>query len=475
MEKRLSLALQLIVVFTLLLFVACGGEEPPYNGEEPELPDVVIVVEDPTDPPDNGGYIAQISHIPSYFVDLSVYPPQRLVQGVLQVDFVNTAILNLNRVYFSLPLNVDIMAATVNLAPSHFHKFGNILRIYLDDPLMPGESLDIGLVFEAQIVHEALEIGANPHAMWFGNFVPALMVVGDDGWHNYPFFTTISNFLVNISTPPEYFATATAATTSTIGTDLNLSIIDAILVRDFAFAILSNAYNSRQIGNTTLYYREPNLDEEALQAVLTRADEAAAHFNLRIAPNPHNSLKIVEIDLDADMRAYPGIIFVDSAHLRSLQVHQSLTRGIASQWFGNILGTNPVAEPWLACGLAGFLALDYEFSPDWVSREIRRLHAAHNLSLNYIDYNDLYMQHTRGIIFFYVLRYEMGGAAFEEFFTTFYNRFAFEIATSRDLMAVAREFHPDLPDDFLEIWIKTPLIPSLPIRDTDLDPIDTEN
>ncbi|MCL2575468.1 MAG: M1 family metallopeptidase [Defluviitaleaceae bacterium] len=500
----------LLMALVLAFFVACGNDEP-IDGIEQTTPSIDNIDE----PPIIGDM--PINHIPNYVVELRIEPINGYVSGSLHVDFVNTSQSDISRIYFNTPLNafrenitirpffhgfeqrifrngpdfgyMEITAAMANLSPVLYSFDENILSLTLDKPLAVGASVEIGLVFEAQIPRISHRTGYNSRAMWFGNFLPVLSVLGNDGWHNYPyypagnpFFTKISNFQVSIATPSDFSVAATGISLITQGAENNFTTVEAHMVRDFAFAVLSSEYSvarttSHEGINISLHWMEVP-QEVQVDEILNTASRALSYFSRIIGSNPYPNLEIVETQhFMLGTQKYPGIIFVDSQRLRSGEVHSDIARDIAHQWFYNIVGTNPVQEPWMTLGLASFLALDFRLDdPARISVQIRRFHDNLSLAMENIPYTALStdlsqfsswtdfrnIHIVRGTIFFYALQQELGRFAFDNFLREFYQRYAFGIANASDMMEVAQEFHHSPLDDFFGSWANEYALPELP-------------
>jgi len=499
----------MILAFVLSLFVACGGDD----GNEQYPPHTTNQTESPTIP------TLPIQHIPNYIITLNIEPAHRHISGVLHVDFINTSHSYVDNVYFNIPLNsfnsnaqfipffepfedrifrhginsqhsvgyVSITAASANLMPIDFSISENILSLHLPESLPPSTGIDIGLIFEAQIPLISHRTGANANGMWLGNFLPVLSVLSVNGWHNYPyfpagspFFTQTSNFVVNITTPLNY-SVASSGIATTTSSEFNLTLVEAHRVRDFAFVVMSENYNTARTtsheGINIAFHWSSASTEINYAEILSTASRALSYFGRMIGPSPYNNLEIVEVNhFMIGTQAYPGIIFVDSQLLRSRAVHNSLARDIAHQWFYNVVGNNPVQDAWLLYGLATFLAFDFLMEPSYVSAYIRHLHENLSNTIQGITYNalstnlgqfdswsDFYnIQYIRGTVFFYALQQQMGATTFDRFLRAYYERFAFGIATTADMMAVAEEIsNMDLQDFFYD-WALSYALPPLP-------------
>jgi len=509
----------LILIPLLFLFASCGGaSDAPEDIEDlSSIPVVETAGSDISE--DESEQTAAITnhHIPNYIINLDIDPKDRRVNGVMQISFKNTSSHPLDRVFLNVPFNafseeavhppffyvfenrvfqhghdfavMDIQAATINLNPALFQVDNTLLTIYFDDYLPIGSAAEIGIVFEAVIPRISHRTGGNDYAMWFGNFLPTLAVLSDDNWHIYPFFpagspffTVSSNYQVNITTPLDYriIATGQEIRNEVSAMQLAVTSVDIGLSRDFAFAALSDAYNSyRATGmggiSVGLYFhsRWENIDAAA---ILETAVAAFDYFSERIGTFPHQNFDIVETELFIhDSIKLPGIMFIDSRQLRSNAVHASIARDIGYQWFYNVLGNNPVTEAWLSHGLVAFLQLGFSMQEEDMHNHMQNLHASLSsrlLNLNYpllsydlsvyATWNEFHsVQVQRGKMLFYALWQRMGPEKFDEFLQTYYQRYIFSIASSDGMIAVAEEVYGESLEEFFNAWINSPALPDI--------------
>jgi len=508
------------VITLVLLLAACSFQSSAVEENDGDLQQITINQTDSNgcDDGDNGyeEYIPVVlpQHIPDYMVNLEINPEERFVSGVMTISFQNTSAYALDRVFFNMSLNafaegfpyspflpafernifnhgpdfgrIDVLHATINLNPAEFDVKHTLLTIYLDEYLASEDVVEIGLAFEARIPRISHRTGGNDYAMWLGNFLPTLPVFSDGHWHIYPyypvgspFFTQTSNFLVNITAPYNYTVVSTGHGVRDEGEVSASTSIEAGLVRDFAFAVLSPAYNSRRILTDagieiSIYYREAFEDDEIVDAILATAQAAFEFFAARIGTYPYLTFVIVESELFMrDSIKYPGMMFVDSQHLRSNAVHGSIVRDVGYQWFYNMVGNNPVTEPWLSHGLVSFLQLSLTMDEDEIHQHMLGIHQQLERVFNRMYYTELSrsldyfnswadfrnVQLFRGKLLFYDLWQKMGSDEFDQFVRTYFERYAFSIATAQGMMAVAKEIHPEPLDDFFHDWINSPTLP----------------
>ncbi|MDR2183683.1 MAG: hypothetical protein LBE55_05870 [Clostridiales bacterium] len=516
MKPRHVLSIAFVLVFALMLAACDNGIYQAENGEDaPQIPVVEIDETNDYAPYEENYSTAAAFPIPDYIISLEIFPEERLVSGVAAISFQNMSSYVLDKIFLSIPFNAftenfpyppflpvmesrvfqhgrafgsfDVNMATINLNPAEFSIEGTLLTIYLDEHLAPGVPVEIGLVFTAHIPRISHRTGGNDYAMWFGNFLPTLPVLTEGNWYIYPyypvgnpFFTATSNYHVNITAPAEYTIVSTGLGVRSEGETNAVTTITVDQVRDFAFAVLSPTYESREIiteaGVGIAIYFRGNWDDDAIDAILNTARTAFDYFEARIGIYPHQSFDIVETEMFVhDAIKYPGIVFVDALHMRTPAVHGSIARDIGHQWFYDVVGNNPVTEPWLAHGLVSFLQLGLTLDEEAMSEHMQGVHQSLQRALFYIEHPELFrhlgyyaswsdfhnIQFLRGQLLFYNLWQRLGDEDFDQFVRLYYGRYAFSIAASQGLIAIAEEIYGQSLADFFDEWINSPALPEI--------------
>jgi len=497
------------------VFTACSRTPDLIYEENNDYENVIPVTEVPREKPPT--YIPMpvptIANVSKYAIAIEICTDSRLVSVIERVNFFNDTENTLNRLYFNIPFaaftensairpyfpaftdrvfeygqnygRVEITGAMVNMIPAKFILDGTWLSIELYDDLEPGEPVDIALTFDAYIPQINHRTGSNNYAMWFGNFLPTLSVFDDcvPFTNQYypigtPFFTNIANYRVEITTPPGKRIAATGNITVHEFETRQISVIDAHMVRDFAFVVMSDEYRHRYLASQSgitvnLYYLT---EFESIDILLNAAAQALDHFSVRIGSYPYQSLDLVEVGLFMPMsQAHPGVIFIDSAFMRTSAAPHSVARDVAHQWFNNIVGSNAVLEPWLHSGLASYLRLSIWMDDYEIADHLRQVYNALSVRLPSISYpelsNDLSVyyshldyigiQHHRSMLMFYALSQRMGSELFDEFLRSYYERFAFSIATGAQMIEIAEEIYGDSLQQFFDDWINRPDLPTI--------------
>ena len=488
--------LRYLVIFALLLlFAACnGGDDVIEEVNESMNITVLETIIDEEDEEEIETQNGETLHVPDYIINLEINPYEQTVHGAQRVTFQNNFSYALDRVFLNLPFNafsaeqMDITLATINLNPAEFSLEGTLLTIYLEEELASGVVADIGLIFEATVPQTGHFTGGNDHAMWFGNFIPTLAVQKGDQWHIHPhypigrpFFTASANFHVNITVPQGFVVIAPGAEARTETKYGITTSAEVRLARDFAFALLSDVYNSRYVFmdngmSIGIHYSNDFEDENHIDNILITAQTAFDYFAHRIGALPYQTFDIIEIQLPMHISMkFPSMTFADEGLFRTPVIHNAIARDIGHQWFYNVVGNNPVTEPWLAHGLVDFLQLGLTMDEEDVDRFMRGVHANLTRATANMEYTELFrglgyydswlyfnrIQHQRGSLLFYSLWQRMGPEVFDDFVRSYYQRYAFSIAASDGLIVVAEEIYGASLEDFFYEWINSPGLPGL--------------
>ena len=412
-KKILLLLLFIVIVFSMLIFTACGRGNVDTNG----ITDQIEVIT----PPGGTGLVDDIEYIPEvipdppliiipmfdeHVVTLDISPEERTVQGLSRITFTNRTGVPLETIVIRVFFNafregneprpyfpghehrvyahvrefgyMDVNYVSIDSSDVGFHLDGTVLIVDPLEPIQPNATIQLNLQYSAFVPPLSHRTGGNParqrpprsSSMWFGMFLPVVGIYGEDGWYTdlyypvgTPFFLELANYEVSIVTPIRY----TVAGTGLRGvseviedTDTLITTFSAHMVRDFAFAI-APYFNHQHVvtqGGTTIrfYYTSKEIP---FRAVMDFAKNAVEYFENRVGHFPLRHISIIETDLLQDMHDsmsfdFSQVIFVDSNSLRQGNFH-GLAQGIGNQWFSTVVGSNRIETPWLTEGLTRFV------------------------------------------------------------------------------------------------------------------------
>ena len=496
-----------LLVILLGLIGACGrnGDADPYPSPTPypypyddqngDYPEPIPI------PPD----IPSFDH---HEITLTIEPATRTItSGISRITFTNRTGQPLDTIVLRVFLNafsegsmnyvpgferwifrhgrdygyMHIQHVTMNNEDMEYDLDGTILFLHPDEPLAPEQTVQLVLQYNAYVPMIAHRTGANNQAIWFGMALPILAVFSDGAWltPDYypigdPFILAMANFDVEIITPLEYIVAGTGVNTDEIpieDTGTRVTTFRANNVRDFAFAVSPYFYRERintEGVDIHLYYFTEDLPTDVIFGFVSNIME---HFSYRIGLYPFDHIRIVETDMFIDYMVFSNMIFVDSAALRR-PYDMALAHALGRQWFYNVVGNNPVAEPWLNNGLVRYLVwLLFDHTPQRYT-SIANLYIIigrrDDLSLTdglwaFVNFQDYHMtHHVKGMLMFHALHERMGDELFWELIRRYFQTFYFRIATGEDFKNLADEIYTDSLEEFFSEWFVRRTVPPLP-------------
>ncbi|MDR2650340.1 MAG: M1 family metallopeptidase [Clostridiales bacterium] len=447
-----------------------------------------------------------------YTVKLDIQPSERIVTGVERIKIINTTNQLLDKIYINAPLNafsedaeaqpvfnefmekvypegvnygyIKFSNVSVDGDKADFNLEDTVLIVDLADAVPPNEWTELKMELEAKIPIMNHRTGSDEDSMWFGNFLPALAVYDDDGWHtdSYypvgdPFFREAANFSVSITAPQEYTVAGPGIPATYEKDGKKTTEFTAKLARGFAFT-LSRRYTSESlISPSNIEINLYTFSNTARKAeLLDLASRSLEYFSDRIGSYPYSQLTIAETRLfNKGGMEYPGVIFIDSNFLAESDNLESVTHEIGHQWFYNIIGNNQIDDAWMDEGLdsfvqEGFLLNDAELDEKMqmeyadlkaVISQIKpnTLDSGLGEFKNWLDYYNIH--YLRGKLMFYSLYKKIGKTDFDSFLVEYNRRFTFRMAYPNDLIQTAEDVSGSDLSAFFNDWINNPELPPL--------------
>ena len=500
-------ALTCCLLLFLLLLVACGRGRPDADYPEP-TPEVSY---DESTYPSPEPLIIPVD-IPSrdhYDISLTIDPAtQTITSGISRITFTNRTGGELYEILLRVPLNAFSQGArhslpevernvfrhgrdygvmyirhvTIDDEDMDFTLEGTVLTLEMDEPLLPDATVQLVLQFEAYVPMIAHRIGGNEYAMWFGMFLPVLAVYGAEGWvvPDYypvgdPFVLEMADFVVELITPADYIVAGTgvkSGMTPDEDTYTRVTTFTASSTRDFSFALsphFKQEWISTEGGDIHLYYFTEGLP---VDDILDSARVSMEYFSYLVGHYPFDHIRIVETEIFREGMAFSNVIFMDTQALQ-LPNHAVLAQNLGHQWFFNVVGSDPVAEPWLDRGLVRYLNMRRFYGQPYarlahIARVYGSISAREDLYLArglgaFDNWGDYYHTHyAKGMLMFHALNYRMGEELFWELVRQYFQAFYFRIATGADFIRLAEEIYGGSLEDFFEEWFGSGAVPALP-------------
>ena len=319
-----------------------------------------------------------------YHLDLSISSDFSLVTGKEETLYTNRTGQSLDEIYFRtfpnlMGSSLVVTNPTVNGNPAGaaLEQQDSVFRISLNPALPSGKAVVIRLDFSLsvpQVQPEQYDLLAyGDHVLSLADFFPLIPAFDERGWHveipspNGDFtYTESSFFVVRVTAVPSLiFATS--------GTEIDRRLADGKNTITWAggptrnfFIIASDRYKkiSVQIGDTTINSFDYKDRQTALQLSLEHAKAALNSFSTRFGTYPYTQFNLVSTPSFELGVEYPGIVVIQGNLYDLIEPTPKLFETViahetAHQWFYNIVGNDPVNEPWLDEGLAQYVTCLY--------------------------------------------------------------------------------------------------------------------
>ncbi len=353
--------------------------------------------------------VEALSDAPVYQIEFVIADSLDTLEGRQTLTYTNLEDVALEELYFHLHAKtlsgaMAVSEVVVDGAPVDAAVEGDVLRVPLAAPLPPGDTTAVAMRFQTTV---PTDIGRNYGVLTYfedilalAHFYPMLAVYDDEGWNIVPpdvqgdlTYSDVAFYVVRVTAPADLVLVATGVVLDEERANGQQVVTYALgPARDFFLAAGDFIVVSRTVGETTINsYAPADLAEGAAMALDVAVAAIADHAE-RLTPYPYTELDIVTTPTSALGIEYPGLIVgtlnmydVDgttaggrpyAAILESTTAHE-----VAHQWFYNLVGSDQLDEPWVDEAVVSYSTYRY-----------------------------------------YVTRY--GQAAGDNYFSTFYDRFA---------------------------------------------------
>lgn len=430
--------------------------------------------------------------------------------GHERLEYVNTEGQALEELYLRLYPNggltygsgsLTITAAKVNgtMTELAIEANGTAVRVPLEKPLLPGESLVLELAFTGRVPQGFASSNGSSYGIYdysggmlkLANWFPILAAYDEAGWHLDPFYnwgdavySETANFEVWITAPAEQVVVASGTELEQIANPDGTVThhYTAELMRDFFVAM--SPYLARltaQVGSTQVnsYYFVG--DELGGQKALEVGANALALFNERFGLYPFPELDLLETSLPwAGGVEYPGVVLISDKLYgpaeymakQELQFAMIVSHEVAHQWWYSLVGNDVIREPWLDEALAtyssGIYAQEFlgprayqDLLSDWEAnwrRARAQVEAPITAPLDRFYNNSIYygIVYCGGALFYDELRAYLGDGPFFAGLQEYFRRFEYQVAKTNELLATFEEVSGRELDELYNRWLFTP-------------------
>jgi len=434
-----------------------------------------------------------------YDITIGINNDDALVTGSQTVVYTNDETVELEEVYFHLLPNllsgaIDVSNVTVDdiaVEPVLEEAFDSMMRVPLETPLAPGDSVTLGLDF-VTAVPDQLERNYGVFAvvddiMALSHFYPMVAAYDENGWDTTPpseqgdaTYGDAAFYHVTATTDDDQVMAGSGITLSENSADGKKTTELAIgPARDFYLAASPRfEVFSRTVGETTINSYAPAEFMDGAEDAANFAADALRIFNERFEPYPYTELDFVSTPTLALGIEYPGIIALtlreydpdnpinpnvpNEVYMETTTAHE-----VAHQWFYNMVGNNQPQEPWLDEAVTQYATYLYyldlygenaadNYKDSWNGRFARADNDPIPIGMPVSEYEGSEYSaiiYGRGPLFVEALAEEMGQDTFDNFLADYVTQYQWEVATTEAFRQLAEEHcNCDLGDLFEE-WV----------------------
>ena len=452
--------------------------------------------------------------------------------GEQELEYINNSPDTLKRVFYHLFFNafqpgseMDIRSRTIadpdprvgdrisKLSPSQqgylkvntltrngksleFEEVGTVLEVELDEPILPGETVNFSMKFAGQVPEQIRRSGRNSSegvALSMVQWYPKMAEYDFEGWHADPYIGrewhgVWGDYDVKISIDKNYIlgASGILQNASEIGygyedegVKVNRKKGDKLTwnfvaedVIDFAWAADPEyIHDKRTAADGTvlhfLYKDNPEIKEN-WKNLQPKTEELLHYFNENIGPYPWPQYSVIQGG-DGGMEYAMLTLITGERNFGSLvgvTAHE-----LAHAWFQHLLATNESKHEWMDEGFTSYIA-------DLAMNEVMEQGQENPLAGNYRSYTrlatsgveqpqtthaDRYTYNTaygataysKGAVFLSQLGYVIGQENLEKTIKRYYDEWKFKHPTPNDFIRVAEKVTGAELDWYLTDWTRT--------------------
>ena len=421
-----------------------------------------------------------------YQLWLQLKDDPRAYDGRAQITYTNETKESLDELVFRLYPNadrvyggsLDIKSAQISgnhLQPEIFLEDNTGLRLNLEDPIQPGETVVIELDFNGRLTngfqdspgtYGIFTYSERDDVATFINWYPILAVRQDGDWQSEPVIgigdaviSEVGLYLVEITAPADLQVVTGG---SLIGEESQngekVYRFASGPVRDFPvvaspnFIMIQDEVDAVNIQHWGLSGGE-ELWDEALQSSANSLEV----FNELFGRYPYRELDIVVVPLQlASGVEYPGLFLMrddlySNSQGRSFLLTTIISHETAHQWWYGLVGNDVIENPWQDEALTTFSSLIYleQFEPqvhdgtvyhfEQISEEVNDNLANSGVRqpvAAFIDQAENYspVVYSKGALFFLELRKEIGDQAFFTALQEYFSNNLYKIASPDSLL-----------------------------------------
>jgi hypothetical protein len=445
--------------------------------------------------------LSQLVGLPGYDIQAAIDVEALTVEGHQQVIYTNRSDRPLGEVYFNLYPNaprfggqMTVSDVLVNGQPTEaaYERDRRALRVPLPAALPPGGQALVEMAFSLrvpQLPENRFQVlvyskGILSLAGWY----PSLAVLGSAGWHlDYPdvqigeaMFGESAFYTVQLTAPQSLVVAATGVLADEGVGDGETRTLTYVSGPSRTFYLsASSEYKvlDGQVGEIAVHSYHLAEHEACAQWAMEAAIAALELYGELYGPYPLAEFDVVEADQWYHGVEWPGMMLLGTVFYDGEDPvcgEWFVAHEVAHQWWYNVVGSDPVAHPWLDEALAQYSAMLY-YRRLWLA-DAAEAYIQPIVYDRYAPYADrpegvhldqpttafedeeayYAIVYARGAMFLEALHRAQGEAVFIAALQAYYRQNQFQIATPDTLYAILRQADPETVDRLWSEWVASP-------------------
>lgn len=375
-----------------------------------------------------------------------------------------------------------------------------LLKVLLAQPLAPGETVELTLVYQVDIPHSYGRFGWNENVFALTRWYPILAAYANGGWEQNPFYvfhrpfsSDASYYSVSLIVPRDQVVIHTGELKEDrphADGSKQLLIETPLPVREFTLAMSPDYRIKEKIWNdvTIKSFYLPGAETYA-EAALESAAGLMDYYSKLFGEYPYSEFSIAPVYLGYGGEQMSNMIFIDTRvyylpELLGRYFDFLIAHETGHQWFYNLVGMDEFQEMWLEEGIHSYFLLEYleaKYGPeakviewpqtvDWLLPSFS-FRAARDTRYKFLARTGLdravvrklssvrepssifSLTYGKGSGVTAMLRELIGTEAFERIFARIFREFRFRNLTINDFIRIAEEESGQELEWFFQQWL----------------------
>jgi aminopeptidase N len=422
----------------------------------------------------NGGYDTQ-----NYTIHLDVDMDANEINGSTTIDAL--ALMSLTSLNLELT-GLNVVDIAVNGQAALFERLGIELTVYLPQPAIEGDSLQIVVNYSGTPGQGIDSNGLPQYSEGWIRYDNGVVVAGEptgaSTWYpvnEHPKDKATYSLTITVDKPYEVAANGVFQGADDLGgrvtyrwemDDSIAPYLVTVAISDFDLV----EYTS-QSGVPIRNYFAVGVPD-SIRENFAREGDMVDYFETIFGPYPFDAFGVVvhEMDLDFSLETATLVVFGDTFTDEYVVAHE-----LSHMWFGDSVGLIEWKDIWLNEGFATyaqFLWDEHARGPNVMDQGIRDTYGQLAMFGQFYDEQPIgdpgadnlfsFGVYNRGGVALHALRMQVGDDTFFDILRTYTERFGGGNATTSDFIAVAEEVSGQQLEDFFDAWLYQMELPDIP-------------